>query len=413
MKPNSITLLAASLATFLTPAMAGPSSLSLSEATARALERHPSLQIFDADRRLADAKILSALARPNPELEFETEDVLGSGEYEGFQSAVYNLGLSQLLELGGKRRLRTEIATSARDAEDLRFEAARREVMLETTRRFVAVVAAQDAEGSARQNLEIATETVESVKGLQEGGRGSAIDVGQSEIGLREAELQLKSAQSRTTLARQQLASMWRDTKPDFDRVAGRLAEPRKSTPSAESLQETLDQHPEMALARSGIATARRELDLQERLRKPDVNVGLSWRRDTTVDDNAVVFNVSLPLPLWNRNEGGIAEAEAEIARTEALVEQARQQLSLNLASALTRLEIARDQYRLITDGMLPAAEKHHETVAEGYRLGRISYLELLEARRALTAVRGQRIEALSAYHEARVEIETLSGKSL
>ncbi|MCB1088727.1 MAG: TolC family protein, partial [Verrucomicrobiae bacterium] len=49
----------------------------------------------------------------------------------------------------------------------------------------------------------------------------------------------------------------------------------------------------------------------------------------------------------------------------------------------------------------------------EGYRLGRISYLDLLEARRALTAVRAQRIEALSAYHEARVEIETLTGKSL
>ncbi|MCB1077100.1 MAG: TolC family protein [Verrucomicrobiae bacterium] len=413
MKPNRILSIAATVAIGLSAAWAGESTLSLNEAGARALEKHPSLQIFDADRRLADAKVLSALARPNPELEFETEDVLGTGEYEGFQSAVYNLGLSQLLELGGKRQLRAEVARSAREAEELRFEAARREVLLETTRRFVATLAAQDAEETAKQNLTIAKETVASVKGLQEGGRGSAIDVGQSELGLREAELQLKTAKSRTTLARQQLASMWRDTKPDFDRVTGHLGEPRKSIPASDSLQETLDAHPEVALARSGIATARRELDLQQRLRQPDVNVGLAWRRDTTVDDNAVVFNVSLPLPFWNRNEGGIAEAEAEVARTEALVDQAHQQLSLSLAEALTRLETARDQYRLIADAMLPAAEKHHETVSEGYRLGRISYLDLLEARRALTAVRAQRIEALSAYHEARVEIETLTGKPL
>lgn len=388
-------------------------SLTLGEANALALQHHPSLQVFDADKRLADARILSALARPNPELEFETEDVMGSGVYEGFDSAIYNLGLSQLIELGGKRRVRSEVAKSSREAEDLRFEAARCEVMLETTQRFVLVLAAQDAEENAVRNLEIAKETVQSVKGLQAGGRGSALDVGQSEIGLREAQLQVENAKSRTALARQQLASMWRKTRPDFRRAAGHLVEPGDSSLSADALQETLENHPVMALARSGIATARRELDLQQRLRRPDVNVGLAWRRDMTVEDNAVLFNISLPLPLWNRNEGGIAEAEAEIARNEALVEQTRQQLSAALAEAVTRLESARSQYRLVAGEMLSAAAKQHESVAEGYRLGRISYLELLEARRSLTEVRAQRIEMLAAYHEARVEIETLTGKSL
>lgn len=413
MKPKPTSLYVAVTAALLASASAGDRSLSLNEANARALEQHPSLAVFDSDRRLADAKILSALAIPNPEVEFETEDVLGSGEYEGFQSAVYNLGLSQLLELGGKRRQRAAVARSARESEDLRFESARREVMLETTRRFVAALAAQDAEGTAGQNLAIANETVASVKGMQEGGRGSALDVGQSELGLREAQLQLESARSRTTLARQQLASLWGDSTPDFDRVAGKLTTPREKLPPVETLDELLDDHPLMAMARSGISTAKRELTLQERLRQPDMSLGLAWRRDTTVDDNAVVINVSLPLPLWNRNEGGIAEAEAGIARSEALVSQARRELSATLAEAFVRLEIARSQYQLVADRMLPSAIKHHEAVTEGHRLGRISYLELLEARRALTEVRGQRIEMLSGYHEARVEIEALTGKPL
>ncbi|MBP6782456.1 MAG: TolC family protein [Verrucomicrobiales bacterium] len=398
---------------FFNTASAGNVILSLNEANARALEKHPSLAVFDADRRMADAKILSALAIPNPEIDFETEDVLGSGEYEGFQSAVYNLGLSQLLELGGKRRQRAEVATSLRESEDLRFEAARREVMLETTRRFVAALASQEAEGTAGQNLAIAKETVDSVKGLQEGGRGSVLDVGQSELGLREAQLQVESARSRSKLARQQLASLWGDSKPDFERVSGKLTNPVADPPSVESLDGFLDEHPLMAMARSGISTAKRELNLQERLRQPDLNLGVAWRRDTTVDDNAVVLNFSLPLPLWNKNEGGIAEAEAGIARSEALVSQARLELSAALAEAVARLEIARSQYQLVADQMLPAAAKHHEAVSEGYRLGRISYLELLEARRALTQVRGQRIEMLSGYHLARVEIEALTGKAL
>ena len=250
------------------------------------------------------------------------------------------------------------------------------------------------------------------MKSLQEGGRGSAVDVGQGELSLREAELERDTASQRTALARQQLSAMWRAPKPDFDRVFGKLGEPRP-VPSLESLSDLLDAHPQMALARSGIETARRGLDLQQKLRTPDVNIGLSWRRDTTVEDNAVVFGVSLPLPLWNRNEGGIAEAEAEIARGEALADQARQQLSNALAEALARLKMARERHRLVADDMLPVAEKHHATVAEGYRLGRLGYLELLEARRALTRVRGQRIEALSEYHQTRVEIEALTGKPL
>lgn len=389
------------------------SALTLSRANALALEHHPSLQVFDAERRLADAKILTALTRPNPELEFETEDVLGSGVYEGFDSAVYNLGLSQLIELGGKRRIRGEVARSSREAEDLRFEAARREVMLETTRRFVAALAAQDAEGTAAQNLTIARETVESVKGLQEGGRGSVLEVGQSELGLREAQLLVENARSRTKLARQQLASLWGQSKPGFETVSGKLTTPVADPPSVENLDKLLDEHPLMVMARSGITIAQRELTLQERLRQPDLNLGLAWRRDTTVDDNAVVLNFSLPLPLWNKNEGGIAEAEAGIAKSEALVRQARMELSATLAEAVARLETARSQYRLVADEMLPAAVKHHEAVSEGFRLGRISYLELLEARRALIQVRAQRIEMLSAYHEARVEIEALTGKPL
>jgi cobalt-zinc-cadmium efflux system outer membrane protein len=206
------------------------------------------------------------------------------------------------------------------------------------------------------------------VKGLQEGGRGSVLDVGQSELGLREAQLQVESARSRSKLARQQLASLWGDSKPDFERVSGKLTNPVADPPSVESLDGFLDEHPLMAMARSGISTAKRELNLQERLRQPDLNLGLAWRRDTTVDDNAVVLNFSLPLPLWNKNEGGIAEAEAGIARSEALVSQARLELSAALAEAVARLEIARSQYQLVADQMLPAAAKHHEAC-----LGRVS----------------------------------------
>jgi outer membrane protein TolC len=69
--------------------------------------------------------------------------------------------------------------------------------------------------------------------------------------------------------------------------------------------------------------------------------------------------------------------------------------------------------YDLVQGEMLPAASKQYETLSEGFSLGRIKYLEMLEGRRSLNSVRKQRVEALSAYHTARVELEAITGRKL
>ena len=137
--------------------------ITLAESTAKAIQSHPSLKPYDAERRGSDARIISALTAPNPELEVEVEDVLGDGVYERFGSAVYNVGISQLLELGGKRLLRGEVAEREREVERLRYEVAKREVIRETAVRFVAVQGAQMAEANAVRNLEISRENLTAV----------------------------------------------------------------------------------------------------------------------------------------------------------------------------------------------------------------------------------------------------------
>jgi cobalt-zinc-cadmium efflux system outer membrane protein len=122
---------------------------------------------------------------------------------------------------------------------------------------------------------------------------------------------------------------------------------------------------------------------------------------------------MSLPLPLFQQNEGGIAEAEAGIAKSEALVAEARMTIEMQIAEAHTRLLMARSQYELVAGEMLSAAAENYEAVSEGFKLGRISYLELLEARRTLNTVRRQRIETLSQYHSARIDLEAITGASL
>lgn len=387
--------------------------LSLGEATALAIANHPSLAVFDADRRAAEARVLSALQAPNPELEVEVEDVLGDGGFEEFDSAIYNVGVSQLIELGGKRRLRGEAAESARVAEDFRYEAAKREIIRETAIRFVAVLAAQSAVSNAERNREIATEAFETIRKLREGGRGSRIDEVQSRIGVKEAQVEVDRTMQSLEIARRRLGAMWARPEPDFTRVAGHLSAPTGSVPEFETLGPAVEDHPAIASARASVTASEDGLLLEQRKRIPDMNLGVSYRRDDAVNDNAVVLGVSLPLPLRNRNEGGIAEAEAAVARSEARVEQTRNELALELSDAWTRLAAAHETHRLLRAELIPAAVEQFEAVRDALELGRKSYLDLLESRRALNQARNRAIEVLGDYHSARAEIEALTGRPL
>lgn len=384
--------------------------LTLSDAVSRAVKNSPALAPYDADLRLADAKLITALSRPNPELEVEAEDILGSGEYREFDSAVYNIGISQLIEIGGKRKQRAEIARAGQEAEAHRYEAARREIIAETASRYVETLAAQAVEDNAANDLSIAGEIVHKLELLREGGRGSEIDIGQAELGKNEATLLLEAARRESSIARTRLAATWAATEPDFSRVNGSLQSPGSPHLSLDELKQKVCDHPALLLAGSQTAVSEEELALQEKLKKPDLTLGLGYRRDSSVDDNAVVLGFSLPLPLFNKNEGGIAEATATIEKSQAIERQTRSTLELAVAEAHARLQSARKEYDLITGKMLPAAQKQHRTLADGIELGRVNYLDLLEARRALNTVRKQQIDALTRYHSARVQIESLCG---
>ncbi len=389
------------------------SSLTLADAVCKALQKNPAMAVYDAEMRISEAKLISAMARPNPELATEIEDVMGSGDYRGFHSAIYNLGVSQLIETGGKRRLRSDVARAEIDSQHFQYQVAKRELIAETGRRFVAALTAQNVEENARENFKIANDVFTTIQRQVEEGRGSSVDSGQALLGKNEAKLAYENARRESALARQGLSVLWLDTEPNFSAVSGNFLKPTNGLPGLEAMKTTIAGHPAIKLAESGIQVACTQLTLEERNKKPDVTVGLGYRRDSTVDDNALVLGFSVPIPLFNKNEGGIARATADLDRNKALVRQTETQLEMRIAQAYGRLSAAKAEYQLISGDMLSAAETHYAKVTEGFNLGRIKYIELLEARRSINAVRKQKIEALSRYHEARIELESITKENL
>ena len=145
----------------------------------------------------------------------------------------------------------------------------------------------------------------------------------------------------------------------------------------------------------------------------PDVTLFAGPRRLSGPDDTALVVGVRVPLPLWNRNRGAIAEAEHRVAKVAAEARAARVRTVMDLAEARIGLQAASEEAHLLRTRVLPGSERAVEALRRGYEQGRFAQIEVLDAERARLAAREQYLRALVEAHHSAQEIERLTGVPL
>ena len=199
--------------------------ITLAEALARALERHPDLRPYDPARRALEAERLQAGLRPNPELSAELENFAGSGAVRGARSLETTLALSQLVELAGKRERRVGVAASELDALDAEYAVARLDVLAETASRLTDVAETQAQVALAERAIALAEQAQSAVERRIRAGATSTAERNRTAIALIRARLDADRTRSELETRRVALAAMWGDTAPDFASVAADLAE--------------------------------------------------------------------------------------------------------------------------------------------------------------------------------------------
>ena len=214
------------------------------------------------------------------------------------------------------------------------------------------------------------------------------------------------------TAARQRLAANWGNTLPRFERVEGDLENP-VAVPTQEQLLGRLKENPELARWATELLQRGASLKVEKSKAIPDVTVGGGYRRLSGSEDNALEFGVSVPLPLFNKNQGAIKEAEYRVAK--AGEEQRAEDLRVNteLGQAWQRVAAAAAEIAAIMEKLLPGAQQTYTTLSQYYAEGRLSYLEVLDAQRTYFGARAQFYRALSDYHSAVIAIERLIGEPL
>ena len=391
--------------------------VSLRDALALALLHNPALATFAWETRALEARILQSGRPPNPTLDLITEDIgasrtPGSDVDQPVQPQT-TVQLSQVIELGGKRTARQRVATLDRDLAAWDYEMARIDVLSDVSRAFTRVLVAQDAVTLAETALRIVTEGQQSVAARVEAGVVSPIEETRANVAVASARADAARTRRALDASRTRLALLWGSPTAAFSSATGDLTAEPPPLPPVGVLTALLDQNPELARWAAELAQREAALALERSKRVVDVAVSAGYRRYTTVDSNAFVVGASIPLPFFNRNAGGIEEARLRLAKSHEERRVAEVRVAAALAEAYAALAAAHDEITILRAAVLPGAQQTLDAISEGYRLGRFSLLEVLDAQRTLTSAGSQHLRALSDYHDAVVQVERLIGAPL
>src|SRR5262245_40758645 len=388
-------------------AMSGP--LTLREAVAIALLHNPALAAFSWSERAREARVVQAGLLPHPSAQVEIEDVAGSGQRRGFEDTQTTLWLSQRIELGGKRAKRRRLAALERDLAGWDYEARRLEVLTDVTKAFVSVLAVQEEIAIADELVRIAGAAVGTVQATVTAGAVSPVEARRARVALEQARIERETLGRDLEAARAALAATLGANAPTFGEATGTLpvADP---PPPLDALLSGVEQNPDLARWSTELAQREAAVAVEHARVVPDLTLTPGIRHFADNDDTALVLAFSVPLPIFNRNQGGVLEAGYRLAQARADRRSAEVSIRTTLESRYQSLVSNWQQARALHERVIPEAEAAFTGAREAYERGLFRYLEVLDAQRTLFELRRRQVRTRAVYHAAIADVERLTG---
>ena len=386
--------------------------LSLAEAIAIALQRHPLLTAASLEVQARTDEIRQAGLRPNPEIQTDIENFSGSGALSGFNGSETTVSVGQLIELGGKRTRRVNAASLDAQLAAWDLETQRIAVYTETTKLYVSAVAADQKAALVEQLNSVAKRLMDAVDARVKAGKVSPIEAQRAAIVVGRAAAERDAAIAERQASFRNLAASLGASPDEVFVLSGRL-DPVTATPARAMIVDFVEDSPEVARWTAEIEARQAMLDLERANRIPDVTIGAGVRQFRDTNDTAYVAVFSVPLPLFNRNQGAIAAAHSRLARSRALAESARINSRIAFDRAFSELSAAAARALALQDSLLPASKTTYDATETGYREGKFDLVTLLDAQRTYFEIETETIGAVAAYYAARADVEALIGRDL
>lgn len=383
------------------------SQVSLDDALQLALRQNPTLRAQQFAFESAKAGQITAGLRPNPTMNFLVEQIGLTGT-----TPQYTVNIGQPIELGGKRQRRIDSARATTQVAGYQLEGVRRQTILQVKTAFAAALIALSQAALAEQNLKTLDDTERIQRLRVEKGDLSELELLRIEV--QRFTFERDAADARQALAAAKIAlraiAGERNIAEQFE-ITGELTFTDLSLDRTALRRAALDHRPDLRAADADRERARADHRLARANAWWDITPQIEYQR--IGPDNTIGAGFSIPLRIFDRNQGEIARTQAEIARVDAVREATALQALAALDTDFAAVATQRDRVLRLRDVYLPKAIRSRDTVEYVYRRGGASLLDFLDAQRSYRETALAHLQALGAYLSAIYQLEADVGREL
>ena len=387
-------------------------NINLRDAIRATMENNPQLSSFHLRQVALQGEQKTAGLRPPLEFSADLENAYGDDQYKNTDSAELTLTLSKVIEMGGRRSARLDIANQQQQRLAAQKRILELDLLAQVTHRFINVLATQHRLALQTKAILRDEKTVLSIQQRVSVGRAPKSELSRARASLTQAKLAHKQAKRTLKTDRIKLASLWAKPEANFKSVNANLLKLDQPEPLDKLLIE-LEKNPDILIYANETRLREAELKLARSKRWPSFEPSMGFRQFEESDNSALVFGLSMPLFNQQRAKGAISKAKAEhlnvdVQRKAALLEMRAQMLGL-----YQQYEQAQDEVDALKNEVLPQLKQARYETQKAFNKGRYSYLDWKAVQNEEMAVELALINAAARAHQLHAEIERLSGRAL
>jgi cobalt-zinc-cadmium efflux system outer membrane protein len=377
------------------------------------LKSNPTVRAQEQSVVSSRASEVTASLRPNPTFQNDTTSA--------------TIGVYQEFEVGGKRAARMKSARLATQISQTDAADTRRTLTLTLRQAFVSALQARSDLQFARDNLANYQKTVDINKEMLQQGAIARADFLKIQLEMLQFQTDLDDATLEMRTAKAALRGLLGpgSLPVDFE-VEGDLKAKSFDRDLPELEQLALQNRPDLKSAETGRLKASADLRLAQANRWPDPTLGTSYLHTGNEiggpewfqpfypkanSSNAMGFGIaSIPIPIFNRNQGEISRVRSEQVRADLLGEAARNQVIQDVESAYASFVSSRDRVRLYEETYLAYAKESLEIEDFSFHQGGASILDFLDAERTYRATQLAYRQQIAAYLNSLAELQVAAG---
>jgi len=384
-------------------------SLLLNDVVQLVLKHNPELKAASLDIRGASARHQYAGQFENPILGVALEDFMPGGPQSGNSATQTTLALTQSFPMSGRLGASKALSAAQLSVAQARAASLQVSILAETVVRFLHVVADQHRFEVAIRASALSAQGVDVAKRRGESGATSVVEERRANIALAYGKLDEEHAEHELLASKRRLSMMWGEADAHFESVAANLFAPR-TLPTYEALAARIQNNPELNRLARAQTVQRATLSFAESTAVPDIKLNVGTRRLQSEDAFALVFGLSMPIPLFQRNQGAISSAQLKHSEIGAQQAAMRVRLLADIYGHTQEMNHAKEVLDVLGNTMLPDAKAVLEVVTHGFTVGRFSQIELLNAQQTLIDLERKRIDGAEELLRLLVRINSILG---